>query len=91
MAQNDGGPAFPHDADYVRDSDGEYRFKIDFHRGMSTRTWLAGQAMKGLLSNPVTFEAALDEAASRNMQVGEVVCEQARLYADHLLVEMEKD
>lgn len=37
---NDGGPAFPGEA-----------FASQHNPGMSTRTWLAGKALEGLLSN----------------------------------------
>ena len=47
--REDGGAAFPHEADYVRgDKPGDpYQFKVAFHPGMSLRDWLAGQAMAG--------------------------------------------
>lgn len=39
--KNDGGPAFPHEADYIRnDSDG-FDFKVEFHPGMSLRDYAA--------------------------------------------------
>lgn len=47
---NDGGPAYPHEADYIRgDKPGDpYQFKVDFHPGMSLRDYFAGQALVNL-------------------------------------------
>jgi hypothetical protein len=46
--QNDGGPAFPHEADYIRNEGGGYEFKVDFHAGMTLRDWFAGQALTAI-------------------------------------------
>lgn len=48
---NDGGPAYPHEADYIRgDKPGDpFQFKVDFHPGMTLRDYFAGQALAGLL------------------------------------------
>lgn len=59
---NDGGPAFPHEADYIRgDGPGDdWLWKEEFHPGMTLRDWLAGQALAGDLASqsPDTGELA---------------------------------
>jgi hypothetical protein len=48
---NDGGSAFPHEADYIRNNSGGYDFKVDHHPGMTLRDYFAGQALMGLLAS----------------------------------------
>ncbi len=58
---------------------------------ISTRTWLAGEALKALLCNPLIFDRALSEARAQQIEVGQVIVEQARMYASNLLAELEKN
>ena len=50
---NDGGAAFPHEADYVRgEKPGDpFQFKVDFHAGMTLRQWYAGQVIHDAIHN----------------------------------------
>jgi hypothetical protein len=56
--RNDGGPAFPHEADYVRNDKGGFDLLIEHHPGMTLRDWFAGQALVGiaLLDTTMSFD-----------------------------------
>ena|GEM_PF-2051340 len=56
----DGGPAFPHDADYVRNELGGYQFQVEFAPGMSLRDWFAGQAMQAIINTTASLHASGD-------------------------------
>ena len=78
--RNDGGPAYPHEADYVmgdKPSD-PYQFKVDFHPGMSLRDYFAGQA----LANSWTCLEKGDQP--------EEIAKDAYKIADAMLAEREK-
>jgi hypothetical protein len=47
--RNDGGPAFQHEADYVRNDKGGFDLLIEHHPGMTLRDWFAGQALTGIV------------------------------------------
>jgi hypothetical protein len=48
---NDGGPAFPQEADYIRNNSGGYDFKVDHHPGMTLRDYFAAAALQGILAS----------------------------------------
>jgi len=64
--QNDGGPAFPHEADYIRNDGGGYDFKVDHHPGMTLRDYFAGQALMGILNNAECFAKMKDADVAEN-------------------------
>lgn len=73
---NDGGPAFPQ---HLSTGEQERGGNEDFgNGGMSLRDWLAGQALKGLISaHPITTET--------RSEVFDSLAEGAYLYADAML------
>lgn len=81
MAKNDGGPAFPHP---------EHKAAFS-SEGMSLRVWLAGQAMKGLMSNPVSWARVIADAAKHERSQSEQLVKMTCVIADDLLTELEKD
>lgn len=59
--------------------------------GMTTRTWLAGEALKGLLSSEMTI-AAFQTASEKNERTLEAkMAEAATSIADARLAELEKE
>jgi hypothetical protein len=62
----DGGPAFPHEADYIRNNSGGYDFKVDHHPGMTLRDYFAGQALMGILNNAGCFANMKDSDVAEN-------------------------
>ncbi len=56
MAANDGGPAFPGEQGHTPDG----KWNQTWEPGMSLRDWFAGQALKGLLSNPMMTHTTID-------------------------------
>ena len=94
---NDGGPAFPVPSVGTGDPrDGMTRGSD----GMSVRTWLAGQAMNGILSQSPTgffakrynlWEACWNKANEFDAETGEfteLVAALSRLFADKLIAEL---
>ena len=94
---NDGGPAFPVPSVGTGDPrDGMTRGSD----GMSVRTWLAGQAMSGILSQSPTgffakrynlWEACWNKANEFDAETGEfteLVAALSRLFADKLIAEL---
>ncbi len=88
MAKNDGGPAFPR-PDVTWPVGHEHG--TEGQSGMSTRTWLAGQAMKGLMSNPVSWAKVIAQAAEFERSQAEQLAKMACHSADALLAELERD
>jgi hypothetical protein len=73
MSEQDGGPAFPGDVEWLATDDSKpYHRTAVRQRGMSLRDYFAGQAMVGLL-------------ASRYVQGPDVVASYAYEYADAML------
>ena len=75
---DDGGPVYPHDADWVRDDKGGYVFTVDFHPGMSLWAYYAGQALAGETANPAI-----------NMDIAHMV-EGAAMIADAMIAELRR-
>lgn len=86
MAKDDGGPAFPRAAIDSHDN----AMETINEPGMSTRTWQAGQAMKGMLSCQ-DFVNELCEVAGSQEEARKRLARFACLQADALLEELEKD
>lgn len=71
---NDGGQAFPM----------AFACESEKHRGMSLRDWFAGQALTGLMSNPLVFEWLADAMLSKNAERA-LVAQACGLMADAML------
>jgi len=64
MAIADGGPAFPIEADYVRNDKGDgYKMNVEHSPGMSLRDYFAAAVMTGICTNPLHDESTFLENA----------------------------
>jgi len=84
---NDGGSAFPHEADYIRNNSGGYDFKVDHHPGMTLRDYFAGQALAA-----IPLKDAMQRISNKS-SAGEVICaaDLAYRYADQMLKAREEN
>ncbi len=97
MTMNDGGPAFPHDADYVRGdkTSDSVVFETDFHAGMSLLDYYAGQGA-GPLGYPADeelwsyFRASCDTVLSAVHEYDAYMVRRDWCYADAMLAERER-
>jgi hypothetical protein len=58
--------------------------------GMSTRTWLVGMALQGLLANQGALSSAANLSKSDGEKVVNIIAACAREHADAVLAELEK-
>ena len=90
---NDGGQAFPHDADYIRDGKGGYTFNVPFHPGMSLRDYFAAKAMEGILTDPAMRKLSgpplPDEIENQKRKCARSAARAAYRFADAMLAERE--
>ena len=87
---NDGGPAYPHEADYIRgDTPGEpFQMQVDFHPGMSLRDYFAGQVSATLLDGYITAICSKGEGLAGEAM--ETAAKASYMFADAMLAEREK-
>ena len=83
--RDDGGPACPHEADYVRgEKMGEYVFNVDFHPGLSLRDYFAAHAS----DKDVDYYREYKAPAGRSKRLPTKSVVEARyLFADAMLKE----
>ena len=82
---NDGGPAFPLNAEYDASASGIMRQVAPGEQGLSKRELFAAMAMQGMITNPVAMIANPDETYF------EVRAKHSVFYADALIAELAKE
>jgi len=64
MTTNDGGPAFPIEADYIRNDKGDgYKMNVEHSPGMSLRDYFAAAAMTGIRANALNDDSTYADNA----------------------------
>lgn len=69
---NDGGPAFPRTVRENENGWGNYSVGTS-NDGMSLRDWYAGEAMKGMLSNPTNDDTDIPTLARKSYQCADAM------------------
>jgi len=74
MAIADGGPAFPIEADYVRNDEGDgYKMNVEHSPGMSLRDYFAAAALTGMCANSLHNDATFTENAEDAYNAADVM------------------